>query len=138
VTRDELVSRAELAGLTADRLALDLKQAEQQATLEQIQELLASQSEIQQRAAEADDRLWRSLAEHEGALEGLLSARLELRRLNGRLHQLGYTGDALQLCPPPRVPEYKRRIGALEQSYGNATHPLGVIPVRGQFDGTNG
>jgi hypothetical protein len=91
---------------------------------------LNEQGPIQERASEADDAVWGSLAAHEGALAAQLEARQELRRLNARLHQLGYAGDALQVAVRPRQPEYRRRVAALEAAYSKATHPLGVMPVR--------
>jgi hypothetical protein len=138
--RDLAKAEAEVASLEVERLRRELEQAREIERQDAIGELLTSQGPIQQRASEADDAVWGSLAAHEQALEAQLACRLELRRLNGRLHQLGYTGEALQLCVRPRQPEYNRRVAALQGQYAKISHPLSAMPplMRGQGDGTNG
>jgi hypothetical protein len=129
--RDQARAQAEVADLELERVKRQLEQAQEQAREDAIGELLSGAGEIQTRASEADEALWRSLGEHEAALETVLGCRLELRRLNGRLAQLGYRGYALQLARKPRQGEYRRRIEGLQGQYSKVVHPLMMLPVAG-------
>jgi hypothetical protein len=131
VERDELAGRLELAQLQIAALQRSLAEAEGRAREDAIGQLLSGASEVQTRASEADDALWRSLGEHEAVLAAVLGCRQELRRLNGRLGQLGYTGHALQVANRPRQGEYGRRIERLQGQYSKASHPLMMPPVVG-------
>jgi hypothetical protein len=128
--RNAATDQAELLDLQRARIEQDLAEAREVERQDRINEVLSEEGPIQQRAGAADDVVWRSLGEHEAALAAQLGCRQELRRLNMKLHQLGYEGEALQLAPRPRQPEYKRRVAALEAAYSKATHPLSVMPVR--------
>jgi hypothetical protein len=125
-----------LIDLQIQRLRKDLSVAEEEARQDRLNELLNEQGPIQERAAAADEVVWRSLGEHEAALADQLGARQELRKLNAKLAGLGWQGEALQVAVRPKQPEYRRRIAALEAAYSKAAHPLGVMPVRrGDGDG---
>jgi hypothetical protein len=124
--RDEATGQCELLELTAEKLKLELAQAQESERAERQAALLASHGPILGEVVRAEERRLSSLAEHEAALAALLELRLRTRKLNGQLLQAGYQGDALQLNL--RVDhEYRRRIAKLEEAYNRAMHPLTIF-----------
>jgi hypothetical protein len=130
--RDDAAAVAEVARLETAKVERELREAQERARQDVVNELLEGASAIQERASRQADRVWSSLAEHEEALAGLETARHELRRLNGKLHLAGYRGEALQLAARPQQPEYRRRIAKLEAAYARCTHPLMLPSAPGE------
>ena len=125
--RDRTRALVEVADLEVERLKRDLAEGLERERQAAIEAVLASAGEVQSRAAAADAEMWVAIEAQEAAIQRMLAARQELRRLNGKLVALNYADgyqDSLQVAVRSRAAEYDRRLTAARSGYGKFVHPL--------------